>query len=199
MPQVPAKSGVGSCEKIGSAFAMPLYDSDMAEQPTEQDQAVLFEGGERQIRSAAEEAAPGGAVRVQWIDRQQMRMAMIDVEQLIAEDHAARAIWELTGKVDLGAFYEGVRSREGQAGRPVIDVRLLASLWIYGQSRGIHSARELEQLCQTDPAFPWLCGMEPVNYYTLSDFRVAHAAALEKLFVQVVGVLSHAGLVSWSR
>ena len=70
---------------------MPLYDSDMAEQPTEQDQAVLFEGGERQIRSAAEEAAPGGAVRVQWIDRQQMRMAMIDVEQLIAEDHAARA------------------------------------------------------------------------------------------------------------
>jgi len=174
---------------------MPLYDSDMAEQPTEQDQAVLFAGGERQIPSAAEEAAPGGAVRVQWIDRQQMRMAMIDVEQLIAEDHAARAIWELTGKVDLGAFYEGVRSRAGQAGRPVIDVRLLASLWIYGQSRGIHSARELEQLCQTDPAFQWLCGMEAVNYHTLSDFRVSHAAALEKLFVQVVGVLSHAGLV----
>jgi transposase len=122
-------------------------------------------------------------------------MAMIDVEQLIAEDHAARAIWELTGKVDLGAFYEGVRSRAGQAGRPVIDVRLLASLWIYGQSRGIHSARELEQLCQTDAAFQWLCGMEPVNYHTLSDFRVSHAAALEKLFVQVVGVLSHAGLV----
>jgi transposase len=167
----------------------------MAEQPIEQDQAVLFAGGERQIPSPAEEAAPAGAVRVQWIDRQQMRMAMIDVEQLIAEDHAARAIWELTGKVDLGAFYEGVRSRAGQAGRPVIDVRLLASLWIYGQSRGIHSARELEQLCQTDPAFQWLCGMEPVNYHTLSDFRVSHAAALEKLFVQVVGVLSHAGLV----
>ena len=174
---------------------MPLYDGVMAEHPTGHDQAVLFAGGERQIQSPAEEATPAGAVRVEWIDRQQMRMAVIDVEQLIPEDHAARAIWELTGQVDLGAFYEGVRSREGRAGRPVIDVRLLASLWIYGQSRGIHSARELEQLCQTDPAFQWLCGMEPVNYHSLSDFRVAHASALEKLFVQVVGVLSHAGLV----
>src|ERR1700682_4384500 len=127
-----------SCEKIGSDLPMSLYDGDMAEQPAEQDQAVLFVGGERQTPSPVEEAALAGEVRVQWIDRQQMRMAMIDVEQLIAEDHAARAIWELTGQVDLGAFYEGVRSRQGQAGRPVIDVRLLASLWIYGQSRGIH-------------------------------------------------------------
>ena len=134
-PQVPAKPAVGSCEKSGCAFAMPLYDSDRAEQPAEQDQAVLFAEGERQMRSAAEAPAPWGAVRVQWTDRQQMRMAMIDVEPLITEDHAARAIWELTGQVDLGAFDEGVRSREGQAGRPAIDVRLLASLWIYGQSR----------------------------------------------------------------
>ena len=175
---------------------MALYDSVMAENHAEQDQTVLFGWGEPEIVSPEEEIAPAGAVRVQWIDRQQVRMAMIDVEQLIAEDHAARAIWELTGKVDLGAFYEGVRSREGQAGRPVIDVRLLASLWIYGQSRGIHSARELEQLCQSDPAFQWLCGMEPVNYHTLSDFRMAHESALEKLFVEVVGVLSHAELVT---
>src|SRR5207237_6959745 len=115
-------------------------------------------------------AALAGEVRVQWIDRQQMRMARMEVEQLIAEDHAARAIWELTGQVDVGAFDEGVRSRAGQAGRPVMDVRLLASLWMYGQSRGMHAAQELEQWCPTDPAFRWLCGMEPVNYHTLSDF-----------------------------
>jgi hypothetical protein len=45
----------------------------MAEQPAEPDQAVLFAGGERQIPAAAAEAAPAGAVRVQRIDRQQMR------------------------------------------------------------------------------------------------------------------------------
>jgi len=92
---------VGSCEKIGSDLATSLYDGVMAEHPAEQDQAVLFAGGERQIQPPAEEAAVG-AVRVQWIDRQQMRMAVIDVEQLIPEDHAARAIWEVTGQVDPG-------------------------------------------------------------------------------------------------
>ena len=47
---------------------MLLYDGVMAEHPTEQDPAVLFAGGEPPIVApAAEEAAPAGAVRVQWI------------------------------------------------------------------------------------------------------------------------------------
>ena len=48
---------------------MSHYDGDMAEQPAEQDQAVLFAGGERQIPSPVEEEALAGEVRVQWIDR----------------------------------------------------------------------------------------------------------------------------------
>jgi hypothetical protein len=43
---------------------MLLYDGVMAEHPTEQDQVVLFAGGEPPIIAPAAEA---GAVRVQWI------------------------------------------------------------------------------------------------------------------------------------
>ena len=52
------------------------------------------------------------------------------MEQLIGEDHAARAIWELVGRLRLDGFYEGIECSEEEGGRPAYDPRLLISLWI---------------------------------------------------------------------
>jgi hypothetical protein len=49
---------------------------------------------------------------------------------------------------------------------------LLISIWVYAYSRGIGSAREISRLCEIDPAFQWLTGMNLINHHTLSDFRV---------------------------
>jgi Transposase DDE domain len=38
-----------------------------------------------------------------------------------------------------------------------------------------------------------------VNYHTLADFRIAHQAALDQLFIEVLGVLSHQGLITLRR
>ena len=38
---------------------------------------------------------------IRSINREQMLWRAVDVEQLIAEDHVARAIWELVGRLDL--------------------------------------------------------------------------------------------------
>jgi len=54
-------------------------------------------------------------------------------------------------------------------------------------------------LCEFDPAYQWLTGMEVVNYHTLADFRIAHQEALNGLFIEVLGVLSHQGLVTLKR
>ena len=40
-----------------------------------------------------------------------------------------------------------------------------------------------------------MCGLEVINHHTLSDFRVAHLAALEQIFTQVLAVLNEAGLI----
>ena len=42
---------------------------------------------------------------------------MLDVERLIEDDHPARAIWELTGRLDFVGFSTDIRSVEGAAGR----------------------------------------------------------------------------------
>jgi transposase len=140
-----------------------------------------------------------GVPRLERVNRQQMVWRSIDVEQLIEEDHPARAIWQLVGKMDLSGFRQAIAAVEGKAGRPALDPQLLISLWVYAYSEGVGSAREIARLCEYHPAYQWLTGLEPVNYHSLSDFRVEHQAALDKLFTQVLGLLSAEGLVSLQR
>jgi transposase len=144
-------------------------------------------------------AAAPAPPRVKPVDRSQAVWRAVDVEELIEPDHPARAIWALSGQLDLKGFYGPIEAVAGEAGRPAWDPRLLVSLWVYALSRGISSAREIQRRCAYEPAFQWLCGLEVVNHHTLSDFRVAHGSALEELFVQVLGVLSSGGLVSLER
>src|SRR5262252_10933083 len=124
----------------------------------------------------------GASPRVRAIDRNQLLLRPIDVEQLIAQDHPARALWEFTERLDLTRFYEGIRAVEGHAGQPSWDPKLLIAVWLYGYSRGVGSAREISRLCEYEPGFQWLCGMEAINHHTLSDFRVEHDLALRDLF-----------------
>lgn len=140
-----------------------------------------------------------GKPRYEAIDREQLFWRTVNVERLIGPDHAARAIWEFLGKLDLSGYSGEVRAVEGKAGRPAWDPRLLVSLWVYSYSQGVNSARTIEELCEWDAAYQWLTGASVVNAHTLSDFRVKHDAALKALFVQILGVLSADGLITLER
>lgn len=137
--------------------------------------------------------------RFKLIDREQLFWRMVDVERLIPEDHSARAIWELVGKMDLSSYSQKIRAVEGGAGRSPFSPQLLISLWVYAYSQSVSSARAIEHLCENDPAYQWLTGMEVVNAHTLSDFRVEHGEELKELFVQVLALLSADGLITLER
>ena len=139
------------------------------------------------------------AARTSPIDRQQMVMRPVDVDKLIDPDHPARGIWELVGSLDLSVFYAQIDSVKGVAGRPAHDPQLLICLWIYSYSRGVASAREISRLCEWDPAYQWLTGLNWINHHTLSDFRMQQGEALQKLASEVLGVLSEGGLVALKR
>jgi transposase len=138
-------------------------------------------------------------VRLRRINRQQMVLRPVEVEKLVPEDHEVRAIWEFVGRLDVRGYYEEIEVVEGEAGRPALDPYLLISLWIYAYSKGVSSAREISRLCEYDPAYQWLSGLESINYHTLSDFRVKHKEALDELFIQALGLLSAEGLISLER
>jgi transposase len=67
---------------------------------------------------------------IRYVNRQQMSWRAVDVERLIGEDHAARAIWALVGRLDLRRFYQGIESSAEEGGRPAFDPQLLISLWV---------------------------------------------------------------------
>src|ERR1700675_4355397 len=133
---------------------------------------------------------------IRYVNRQQMSWRAVDVEQLIGEDHPARAIWALVGRLNLSTFYQAIESSPEEGGRPAFDPQLLISLWIYAYSQGIGSAREVGRRCEYDPAFQWLTGLQEVNYHTLADFRVEKQKELDELFTQVLAALSKEGLIT---
>lgn len=163
----------------------------MAEQPT-----LIEIGGksESQVRAGTGEAAAAKA-RLKVVNRQQLVMRTFDLEKSIPTDHPARAIWVMVERLDMSAFEAGIKAVEGHAGQSALDPRVLTALWIYANSEGISSARELSRLCEYEPGCQWLTGLSDVNYHTLSDFRVEHRESLNQMFTQVLGLLSADGLI----
>jgi len=139
------------------------------------------------------------AKRLKPIDRRQCYWGAIDMEKLIAEDHPARGIWAMVNQLDLTPLEAKIKAIQGRAGQSSLDPRLLMALWIYGYSEGINSARELSRMCDYEPGCQWLTAMQSVNYHTLSDFRVDHKKELDRIFVQVLGLLSAEGLIEMKR
>jgi transposase len=136
-----------------------------------------------------------GAARTVDANREQMRMVVLDLEQLLPQEHQARAVWAFVERLDLRGFYDAIRSREGKAGRPAVDPRIYLALWIEAMLDGVGSARKVAHLCQYHLAYQWICGGVAINYHSLSDFRNLSADLLKGLLKQSVEKLIRVGAV----
>jgi transposase len=139
------------------------------------------------------------AARVIEANRAQMRLVPMDLESLLPADHQARAVWTFVDRLDLGEFYERIRSREGRAGRPATDPQIYLALWIYATVDGVGSAREIARLCQYHLAYQWICGGVNINHHSLSDFRNEATDLLNGVLTQSVTALMSEGLVELRR
>ncbi len=99
-----------------------------------------------------EQSAP----RVVEADRSQLQLRLFDLESTLPQEHRARLVWRAVETLDLSAFYQGIKSRVGPAGRPPGDPKVFVALWLYATIEGVGSAREVERLC-TERAYRWLC------------------------------------------
>lgn len=139
---------------------------------------------------------PRDRPRVLSANRNQLELRSCDLESTLAADHRARAIWAIVERLDLSAFYDQIRSRGENAGRPATDPKVLLTLWLYATAEGVGSGRQLERLCRSDDAYRWICGGVSVNYHTLTDFRVEHEDRLDALLTQILAAMIHQGLVT---
>jgi len=155
--------------------------------------------GDLDLGAAGKKRQPSGEPRVKRANRTQRLMQAVDLDALIASDHSARLLWEVVEGLDLSRFYEGIRARGSNPGRATIDPKILVALWLFATSQGVGSARALSRLCDEHDAYRWICGGVSVNHHTLSDFRVDHERALDRLLTQVIAAMMDAGIVKLRR
>ena len=157
-------------------------------------EAELFEGLAEQ--RVPEQPTVRGAPRLRQPERHQIGWQAASIDDLVAEDHAVRAIWGFVSTLDLHELHDLVKARQGVAGQAPPAPALLMALWLWATVEGVGSARQLARLCKEHLAYRWLCGGVSMNYHTLSDFRVAHGAVLERLLAAGVASLIAEGLLS---
>ena len=161
-------------------------------------EATLFELPPTEERALAPPTRPEEA-RVLRPVREQLQWLPRNLDEMLAEDHSARAIWGLLEQLDLPAFCGSIKATLDRPGRPATDPQVLLAVWLLGTVEGVGSARKLARLCQEHDACRWLCGGVPINYHMLPDFRVAHEGALDELLTQIVASLTAAGAVTLER
>jgi transposase len=141
--------------------------------------------------------APGrGMPRLRQPERHQLGWYAATIDDLVARDHPVRAVWAFVQSLDLRALHDAVKAREGVPGQAPPAPELMMALWLWATVEGVGSARQLARLCEQHLAYRWLCGGVSMNYHTLSDFRVAHAGALDRLLAGGVAALVAQGLVA---
>ena len=139
------------------------------------------------------------AQRITRAVRDRVELVPQSLEERVAEDHPARAIWVLVERLDLSGFYTGIRAAVDGPGRAASDPRVLLGLWLLATVEGIGSARRLARLSEEHDAYRWLRGGVPVNYHLLSDFRVAHRVELDEVLTQTIALLLSEDLVTLTR
>lgn len=146
-------------------------------------------------------APPVGAQaqRIARAVREQVELVPQSLDERVADDHPARAIWAMLERLDLRHFYATIRAAVDGPGRPASDPRVLLGLWMLATVEGVGSARRLARLTEEHDAYRWLRGGVPVNYHLLSDFRVAHQEALDDLLTQTIALLLREELVTLQR
>lgn len=163
----------------------------------EQAQGGLFGQGEVQAAArAAPSAKTAGAPRVMTPQRNQIELRAVDLEALLAPDHAARTVWAFVQSMDLAPLYARIKSVAGRGGAPAIDPAILVALWLWATIDGVGSAREVDRLCEHDDAYRWICGGVGVNYHSLADFRTEHEAWLDTQLTRSIASLLDRRLVT---
>jgi transposase len=150
-------------------------------------------------RTAVAAAVAAAPARVILPNRQQIELRPMDLESLLPEGHRARLVWAWVQRQDLSGMYAAIKAREGGVGRSAIAPQILLALWLYATLEGVGSARQLSRLVLEHDAYRWISGGVQVNHHSLSDFRVAHGAALDELLSTSLAALMAAGAVKLQR
>ena len=129
-------------------------------------------------------------------DWNQVHFLPPQIEDWIGPDHEARYVRSFVEELDLAQLGFPLYSGGGR-GRPPYATQLLLRVWLYGYLRKIRSTRKLEQACQEQMGFIWLCGTLRPDHNSLWRFWRDHREQIKNVFLQTVRVAVNLNLIGF--
>lgn len=123
--------------------------------------------------------------------RDQISFMPHDLNEWLPEDHLARFVVDIVGKMDLCGVYS---SYTGKGSAPY-DPKLLLSLIFYGYSTGVFSSRKIEASTYDSVAFRFIAGNHHPDHDTISSFRKRFLPQLKGWFKEILLIGNELGLI----
>jgi transposase len=121
------------------------------------------------------------------------RQEILSPESALPEDDLVFFLLDTVPQLDLSAFYEAY-STDGR-GQPPFNVPMMVTLLLYAYSVGVFASRKIAAACERNLAFLAIVGQERPDFRTINEFRLRHRAAVRALFIQVLRLAGHLGMV----
>lgn len=128
------------------------------------------------------------------VERGQGELFPPQIGDLVAEEHPARVVLDLLGKLDFTAF----EARYSPIGQRAYPPSVMLAILLYGMIRRVRAARKLADMCRDDIPMRWLTAGLCPDFRTIADFRKNHRDDIAALLAQAaqlairLGVLKHA-------
>ena len=149
------------------------------------------------VEGAWVETAPRVAAAGKVFGEYQPGQAMLlppSLDEWLPAEHLARFVDEMVEQhLDLGSLYA---AHTNVKGFPPYDPRMMLKVLLYGYLTGVRSSRKLETACVEQVAFRFLTANQCPDHRAFSRFRRRHLAAMDGLFLQVLGLCQQAGMVT---
>jgi len=115
----------------------------------------------------------------------------------LPEGHLAFFVIDVVSMIDTSAFHSP-HPNDGP-GRPAYHPDMMLALLGYAYCSGMRSSRRIERACRVDVAYRVICANNTPDHVMIARFRAENEKAIEKVFVDVVGLCARAGLASLGR
>jgi len=128
---------------------------------------------------------------VKAYSQHQMQMFPPSVRSLIEDDHLCLVVDDVVKVLDLSCLYRKVSSEGNPAYHPAMMLKIL----FYSYATGIFSSRKIAKAMRENIAFIYLGAWQQPDFRTISDFRKNNLSELKELFVQIVMLCKHMGMI----
>ena len=127
------------------------------------------------------------------VDRKQISLLPVTLDDYVGGDHICRVIDAFTGQLDMGALGYKYAESKSIGCRPY-DPRIMLNLYIYGYLHRVRSSRRLEDETKRNVEVMWLLGELKPDDKTICNFRKDNAKALKETFREFVVMCRELGL-----